>query len=102
LAFGEVDRHEAAGLLSAGATGDNIESDDRSSVLVKGAGSDCQLNFALSARSCASNQLLPQQPSGFSALKPVARRYADCRSRVAIRAPARLAPTLFSFAFYEQ
>jgi hypothetical protein len=30
--IGEVDRHEAAGLLSARATGDKIESDDRSSV----------------------------------------------------------------------
>jgi hypothetical protein len=78
LTLGEVDRREAAGLLSARATGDKIEFDDRSSVQVKGAVSDCQPNFALSAKSCAPFRLLLQQPLGFSVLKPVARHYTDC------------------------
>jgi len=97
-----IDRCGGVGLLSARATGDKIESDDRSSVQVKGAVSDCQPNFALSARSCAPFRLLPQQPSGFSVLKPVARRYTECLSCVAVRTPASVAPTLFSFAFYKQ
>jgi hypothetical protein len=59
LTFGEADRHEAASLLSARATGNKIESDDRSSVQVKGAVSDCQPNFALSANFCAPFRLLP-------------------------------------------
>jgi hypothetical protein len=41
-----IDRRSAVGLLSAGSTGPEIESNDRSSVLVKGASRDCQSNLA--------------------------------------------------------
>jgi hypothetical protein len=65
LAFSEFDLHDAAGLFSAGATGDKSEFDDRSLVLVKGVSSYCHLNLALSAKCCVSFRFLPQQPQVF-------------------------------------
>jgi hypothetical protein len=55
-----IARYGVVGLLSAGATYDEIAPSDRSLVWVKVEYYDCQPDRGLSAKSCASFQLLPQ------------------------------------------
>jgi hypothetical protein len=71
---------------------------------MNGEDNDCQPGLALPAKSCASYQLLPQQHSDFSALAPVAGRYAGYRLQFTPRgwSARRFAPSLFHFALYEQ
>jgi len=75
-----------------------VAPNNRNMVLMNGEDNDCQPKLALSAKSCASLQLLLKQPSGFSALAPVAGRLlvADCSLRAVVRAPGDSLP-LFSF-----
>jgi hypothetical protein len=71
---------------------------------MNGEDNDCQPGLALSAKSCASFQLLPQQHSDFP--RSGFGRRAACWLPIAVRAPRLELPALrslsFHFTLYEQ